>query len=224
MFVCFGTASACNLAAIGVERYLAITRPLTHHCAIISRRTLAGILLVWTYAILSSICSYFAWHNLDYMEPGFSISFKYALPLLLLDNLIPLSICVVAYTLIYRISLEHSCRIGLLCGWTFDGQKTRIIKEKKSAKTLSVLVGVFVACSLPFFIFHAVDAAFNEQLPNRRYASHVVKWLCYINSACNWALYGFLNQDFRKVLFAIFKKCHLRIVSVLRSNRVVPFS
>lgn len=31
MFVCFGTVSACNLAAIGVERYLAITRPLTHH-------------------------------------------------------------------------------------------------------------------------------------------------------------------------------------------------
>lgn len=27
MFVCFGTASACNLAAIGVERYLAIARP-----------------------------------------------------------------------------------------------------------------------------------------------------------------------------------------------------
>ena len=79
-----------------------------------------------------------------------------------------------------------------------------------------------MACSLPFLIFHVVDAAFKEQLPNRRYASHVVKWLCYINSACNWALYGFLNQDFREVLFGMLKKCHLRIISALRSNRVVP--
>ena len=63
LFVCFGTASACNLAAIGVERYLAITRPLTHHCAIISRRTLAAVSFVWIYAILSGICSFFAWNN-----------------------------------------------------------------------------------------------------------------------------------------------------------------
>lgn len=223
MFVCFGTASACNLAAIGVERYLTISQPLTHHCAIISRRTLAGVFFVWIYAILSSICSFFAWKNPGYMDPGFSISISHALPLLMLDILISLSICVVVYTLIYRISLEHSCRIGLLCGWTLDGQNIRIAKERKSAKTLSLLVGIFMVCSLPFFIFHAVDAAFKEQLPNRRYASYIVKWLYYINSACNWALYGFLNHDFREVLFVIFKKCHLCIVSVLRSNRVVPF-
>lgn len=222
MFVCFGTASACNLAAISVERYLAIARPLTHHCAIISRRTLASICFVWIYAVLSGIYSFFVWENTDHMESGFSISFAHAIPLLVLDSLIPLNICVVSYTLIYRISVDHSCRIGLLCGGTIDGQKTRIAKERKSAKTLSLLVGVFMVCSLPFLIFHAVDAAFEEQLPNRRYASHVVKWLCYLNSACNWALYGFLNYDFREALFGMLKKCHVCIVSASRSNRVVP--
>lgn len=222
MFVCFGTASACNLAAISVERYLAIARPLTHHCAIISRRTLASICFVWIYAMLSGIYSFFVWENTDHMGSGFSISFAHAIPLLVLDSLIPLNICVVSYTLIYRISVDHSCRIGLLCGGTIDGQKKRIAKERKSAKTLSLLVGVFMVCSLPFLIFHAVDAAFEEQLPNRRYASHVVKWLCYLNSACNWALYGFLNYDFREALFGMLKKCHVRIVSASRSNRVVP--
>lgn len=79
-----------------------------------------------------------------------------------------------------------------------------------------------MVCSLPFLIFHAVDAAFREQLPNRRYASHIVKWLCYVNSACNWALYGFLNHDFREVLFGMLNKFHVPIISALRSNRVVP--
>lgn len=222
MFVCFGTASACNLAAIGVERYLAIARPLTHHCTIISRRTLAGICFVWIYAISSGLYSFFAWENTEHNEPGFSISLSHAIPLLVLDSLLPLNICVVSYTLIYRISVDHSCRMGLLCGWTIDGQKMRIANERKSAKTLSLLVGVFMVGSLPFFFFHVVDTAFKEQLPNRRYASHVVKWLCYINSACNWALYGFLNNDFREVLFGILKKCHERLFSAFRSNRVVP--
>ena len=222
MFVCFGTASAVNLAAIGVERYLAIARPLTYHWAIISRRTLAGICFVWIYAMLSGIYSFFVWENEDHMESGLSISFTNAIPLLVLDGLIPLNICVVSYTLIYRISVVHSCRIGLFCGWTIDGQKIRIAKESKSAKTLSLLVGVFMVCSLPFLIFHAVDAAFEEQLPNRRYASHVVKWLCYVNSACNWALYGFLNYDFREVLFGMLKKCYVRLISALNSKRVVP--
>ena len=220
LFVCFGTASACNLAAIGVERYLTITRPMTHLCTIISKGTLAGIFFVWVYAILSGICSFFAWKTPDYTESGFSISISYAIPLLLFDHLLPLTICVVSYILIYRISLDHSCRIRLLCGWTFDGHKIRIAKGRKSARTLSLLVGIYLVCSLPFFIFHAVDTAYKEELPNRQYASHIVKWLCYINSACNWALYGFLNQDFREVLFVMFKKCHLRIISVFRSNRV----
>ena len=155
MFVCFGTASACNLAAIGVERYLTIARPLIHHCATISRRTLAGICFVWIYAISSGLYSFFVWETTDHIEPGFSISVSHAIPLLVLDSLTPLNVCVVSYTgpLIYRISVDHSCRISLLCGWTIDGQKIRIAKERKPAKTLSLLVGVFMACSLPFWGF-----------------------------------------------------------------------
>ena len=165
---------------------------------------------------------FYAWENAAHMESGFSLSLTHAIPLLVSDSLIPLRIYVVSYTLIYRISFDHSCRMGLLCGWTIDGQKIRIAKERKSAKTLTLLVGVFMVSSLPFLIFHAVDAAFEEQLPDRRYASHVVKWLCYVNSACNWALYGFLNCDFREVLFGMLKKYHVRIISAFRSNHVAP--
>ena len=226
MFVCFGTASACNLAAIGVERYLAISRPFAHNSAIISKSALVGITFVWLYAISSGVLSLFAWKTPHYVEDnsGFSISFPYAIPLLVLDNLLPLSICVVTYFLIFRISLDHSYRLGLLCGWSLDGNKIRIAKERKTVRTLSLLVGIFTVCSLPFFIFHAVDAACKE-LPNRQYASHIVKWLCYVNSACNWALYSFLNQDFRDILFAVCTRSYRRIISILRfmnSNRVEP--
>ena len=228
MFVCFGTASACNLAAIAVERYLAISRPFAHNLIDISKRALAGVCFVWFYAIASGMLSFFAWKIPDNVEDksGFSVSLSHAIPLLILDNLLPLSICVVTYILIFRISLDHSYRLGLLCGWSLDGHRIRIAKERKSVRTLSLLVGIFTLCTLPFFVFHAVDTAYKEELPNRQLASHIVKWLCYVNSACNWALYGFLNQDFRDVLFAICTKCYLCILSLLcfiNSNRVAPF-
>ena len=230
LFVCFGTASAYNLAAIGLERYLVISRPFEHSSGVISKKSLVAIAFIWLYAILSGIFSLSAWKTpqQDEDKSGFSISLSYAIPLLILDNLLPLGVCMVTYVLIFRISLEHSYRLGLLCGWSLDGHRIRIAKEKKSIRTLSLLVGTFTVCSLPFFIFHVVDMALSEELPNRLYASHVVKWLCYVNSACNWALYGFLNQEFRDVLFAVCSKCQLRILSIygrlMNSNRVVPLS
>lgn len=226
MFVCFGTASVCNLAAISVERYVTISRPLTHHATIITKETFAAVLLIWVYALISSILSFFAWKTPNALNPGFIISLTHAIPLLLLDILMPFIVCLVSYALIYRISRQHSCRIALLCGWTpLDDHKIQIVKERKCAKTLSLLVGIFTICSLPFFVFHVVNVSrYNEKLPCRRYVSQIVKWLCYINCACNWALYGFLNQEFREVLFVMFKKCHLRIISLLQSNRVVPLS
>ena len=228
MFVCFGTASASTLAAIGVERYLAISRPFFHSAVIISNKALAGLCLVWFYAISSGILSFFAWKTPDHAEAdksGFSISLCYGIPLLIFDNLVPLITCVMTYTLIFRISLDHSYRLGLLCGWTLDGHSLRISKDRKTLRTLSLLVGTFTACSLPFFVFHAVDSAYEEGLPYRQYASYIVKWMCYVNSACNWALYSFLNQDFRDVLFAVCKKGYFRIHSALcftKANRVAP--
>lgn len=224
MFVCLGTASVCHLAAIGVERYVTISRPLTHHATIITRETFAAVLLLWIYAIMSGILSFIAWKTPNIPNPGFAISLTHAIPLLLLDILMPFIVCIVSYALIYRISRQHSCKIALLCGWTpLDDHKMQIVKERKCAKTLSLLVGTFTICSLPFFVFHVVNvSSYNERLPYRRYASQMVKWLCYVNCACNWALYGFLNQEFRKVLFVMFKKCHLRIKSLLQSNRLVP--
>ena len=75
---------------------------------------------------------------------------------------------------------------------------------KKPAKTLSLLVGAFAICFLPFLVFHAVDRALEEKLPNRLYVGSVVKWLAFSNSAIKWALYGVLNVDYRKALIKIF--------------------
>ena len=222
-FVCLGTASVCSLAAISIERYLAITRPLRHQTATISKEPLLGVLFVWLYAVISAIYSFFIWSNsLNPLDPGFYIPVSHAIIMLVADLLLPFTVCVVLYFRIFQISLRHSSRIAVMCTLNVGGHRKSLIREKKSAKTLSLLVGTFAFSSLPFFVFHAIDTAYKETLPGRSNASHIVKWFCYVNSASNWALYGFLDHNFRAALLSVVRTYwrHLKLFH----NRIVPLN
>ncbi|RNA30167.1 alpha-1A adrenergic receptor [Brachionus plicatilis] len=69
--------------------------------------------------------------------------------------------------------------------------------EAKVTKTLAIIMGVFVACWLPFFIVYIV----RSQLSNAGSISDnfmdVFIWLGYFNSALNPILYAILNKNFR---------------------------
>ena len=214
VYTVLGTASLCSLCAIGIERYLAIARPL-HHQNTITLAVLVSIFLLWFYSFINGLYSFFVWSESPTSCSEFSASFSGSIPLLVLGVLLPFGICLVVYFKIFRISRNQARKIAKVPGWVTNGGRN-LLRERKSARTLSLLVGTFAVCCLPFFIFHVIDAAYDESLPYRFYADSVVRWLSYINSASNWALYGFLNRDFRATFFKIFH------VNRLNRNRVLP--
>ena len=118
---------------------------------------------------------------------------------------LPFAVCVCLYYRIYKISIHQSSQIASLFIWKKEKNRLRIVRERKSAKTLGLLVGTFALCTLPFSVFHVLDMAFHETLSGRETAGHVVKWHCYVNSASNWALYGFLDRVLRDALLAVVK-------------------
>ncbi|KAG6935038.1 dopamine receptor D5 [Chelydra serpentina] len=150
-----------------------------------------------------------------------SLNRTYAISSSLISFYIPVAIMLVTYTRIYRIAqvqirrissleraAEHaqSCRSNRVDCHHHTSLKTSIRKETKVLKTLSVIMGVFVCCWLPFFILNCM-VPFCESPPNDPHAGlpcvsettfNIFVWFGWANSSLNPIIYAF-NADFRKV-------------------------
>ncbi|XP_015911286.1 5-hydroxytryptamine receptor [Parasteatoda tepidariorum] len=69
-------------------------------------------------------------------------------------------------------------------------------REKKAAKTLAIITGVFVMCWMPFFVMALLLPLCNECEPSFPIFS-VFLWLGYANSMLNPIIYTIFSPDFR---------------------------
>ena len=70
--------------------------------------------------------------------------------------------------------------------------------EHKAAKTLGVIMGVFLGCWLPFFIWYLTDSICQELYQTPRVVITALFWVGYCNSALNPIIYACLNKNFRR--------------------------
>ncbi|CAL8307029.1 unnamed protein product [Arctogadus glacialis] len=174
-----------------------------------------------------------------------SLNRTYAISTSLISFYIPVAIMVATYTQIYRIAHRQIRRISALeraaenaknrhgsmveggggsIGESESSFKMSFKRETKVLKTLSVIMGVFVCCWLPFFILNCMvpfceqsvgggggggggKSGGGEAFPCISPTTFdVFVWFGWANSSLNPIIYAF-NADFRKA-FSILLGCH----------------
>uniref|UniRef100_A0A4W5L2V2 D(1A) dopamine receptor n=1 Tax=Hucho hucho TaxID=62062 RepID=A0A4W5L2V2_9TELE len=182
-----------------------------------------------------------------------SLNRTYAISSSLISFYIPVAIMIVTYTRIYRIAQIQIRRISALERAaesaknrhssmgnnsnmeTESSFKMSFKRETKVLKTLSVIMGVFVCCWLPFFILNCM-VPFCEPNGTSDFLCispgtfDVFVWFGWANSSLNPIIYAF-NADFRKA-FSILLGCHrlcpgsnaIEIVSINNNGSQPPAS
>uniref|UniRef100_H3CHX3 D(1B) dopamine receptor n=1 Tax=Tetraodon nigroviridis TaxID=99883 RepID=H3CHX3_TETNG len=153
-----------------------------------------------------------------------SLSRTYAISSSLISFYIPVAIMIVTYTRIYQIAQAQIRMISSLeraadtpgaphvrvrsnsLRFNHVELKVSIRKETKVLKTLSVIMGVFVCCWLPFFVLNcalpfcpasgASAGAQRRALCVGEKTFDVFVWIGWSNSSLNPIIYAF-NADFR---------------------------
>jgi hypothetical protein len=187
-----GVGSILHLIALSWDRLCAIVWPLKHR-KYSSKSYLTVAILVWIIAITVSALAIVWWKEVIYHVTVIVLFFF--VPLVV--------ICVTQLVIVIFIS-KTILKTAI---------KSRLRKDIKVAKTIGIMIAIFVVGWFPFFGL----SLFSYTNPAKKMSWHAlfaVKLLQYGNSAMNPALYAHKFPHFRKAYIAI-------LCSFLHVNKIV---
>ncbi|XP_069001778.1 histamine receptor H2b [Embiotoca jacksoni] len=208
------TSSILNLMAISVDRYLAISAPLSHSQRVTPLRVTLVIIAIWTLSLaVSFVPIHLGWNTADYRvqhldwgmededEEGRYCQFEwnnnYVLIYAFGSFYLPLLLMCGMYLCIFRVAQEQVRRIRAATPSCARMATVAVAREHKATVTLAAVLGAFVICWFPYFTFFTCKGIKEKTNPPNILHSIVI-WLGYFNSALNPILYPAFNRDFRR--------------------------
>uniref|UniRef100_A0A8C6NI47 G-protein coupled receptors family 1 profile domain-containing protein n=1 Tax=Nothobranchius furzeri TaxID=105023 RepID=A0A8C6NI47_NOTFU len=212
------TASIFHLSCIAFDRYYAVCNPLVYSLKMSPNRVALLIAVCWVIPMLISFGPIML--DLHTADVGiqipenvcmFLVSRVYAIMASSVAFYLPMVVMLVAYWKIFKAAKRQAKQISAMesqmaSGVGKDSSKKKrhrntMKREGKAAKTLGIIMGVFIIFWMPFFTLNIVD-------PFTDYSTEVViwdvfLWLGYINSSLNPFLYGLFNSCFRRAFLLL---------------------
>ncbi|XP_039670606.1 trace amine-associated receptor 13c-like [Perca fluviatilis] len=212
-FVCFlynilsaiiPASSIGDIVLISVDRYVAICDPLHYNTRITVNRVKLCVCLCW----LCSVSYSFLYVKEDLTQPGRYKS-CYGECVFVIDNIsvnidlvlnfiVPVIVIIALYLRVFAVAVSqaramrsHVTAVTLQLSVTPKAKKS----ELKAARTLGVLVVVFLMCFCPYY---SVSLA-GDSLGNSSAVSYVI-FVLFCNSCLNPVIYAFFYPWFRKAV------------------------
>ena len=90
-------------------------------------------------------------------------------------------------------------------------QMKKLRKEHRAAKTLGIIMGSFILCMGPIFLWYTITFGMCpeacELADKYTWVITLVFWIGYINSLMNPIIYAFFNRDFQVAFKRLFATC-----------------
>ncbi|XP_051849430.1 trace amine-associated receptor 4-like [Antechinus flavipes] len=203
------TTSIFHLCFVSVDRYYAVCDPL-HYVTKITIPVIQVFLFIsWSIPIFFAFGLVFSELNIIGAEEFVEAIDCEGLCALIFNKLwgvlasfiaffCPGTVMVGIYIHIFSVARKHAKQIDTLPNLKGGEAKMKASskKENKATKTLSIVMGVFVLCWLPFFVLTITDPFINFTTPEDLYNAFL--WLGYFNSTFNPIIYGMFYPWFRK--------------------------
>ncbi|XP_030287617.1 trace amine-associated receptor 13c-like [Sparus aurata] len=207
-------ASIFHLICIAVDRHQAICNPLHYSRKITITVAMIMACVSWALAAAYSFGVFYSKANeagLEDLMATFAClgaCFVYSNPVWKIFGsticiFFPCTVMVCIYTHIFIVAKQHVRKTGDKNKCLNDRGKGGFVKrsECKAAKTLSIVLGVFIFCWIPLFTFSIIEPLTGYNSPPL--FSEVLTWLAYFNSACNPIIYALFYPSFKKCFHCI---------------------
>ncbi|XP_007569405.1 trace amine-associated receptor 13c-like [Poecilia formosa] len=195
------SSSVGNMVLISIDRYVAICDPLHYPTKVTLKRTQVSVSVCWTCSLVYSTVIL----KEDLQQPGrfnscvgectFEIGLTGFIVDLLLTFLLPVTVIIILYVTVFVVAVSQ---IRAMRSHVAAVSHQRSGKPKKSeikaARTLGVVIVVFLLCLCPYF---CVSVLSPESIFSSLSGAYLLI-LYYVNSCLNPLIYALFYPWFRK--------------------------
>nr|XP_055042984.1 trace amine-associated receptor 4-like [Misgurnus anguillicaudatus] len=205
--LCF--SALIHLSLISIDRCWAICDPLKYKMRITNKTVTVFITFTWICSFVYCFSVVFSGVNAVGLKAyvlqvscfGGCILFfnkEWGLISIILLFIIPGTIMSSLYIIIFNVVKKHAKVLSEKVSVTTTGvnSQSSAHRERKAAKTLALVMGVFFICWLPLSIATTVDPFLNFVTPADVFEA--LFWFAYFNSTCDPLIYGFFYPQFQK--------------------------
>ncbi|XP_029937217.1 trace amine-associated receptor 13c-like [Myripristis murdjan] len=203
------SSSVGNMVLISIDRYVAICDPLCYPTKVTQKRVKICVRLCWICSVFYS-CLLLHDHlgqpgrsNSCYGECVVVINSIAGAVDLVFTFILPITVIIVLYMRVFVVAVSqaramrsHIVSVTLQRSGTVTAKKS----ELKAARTLGIVVAVFLICFSPYYI----PTLAGQETSIDASSAAVEIWLAHFSSCLNPVIYAFFYPWFRKAIKHIF--------------------